>query len=170
MSNPVVYFDIAIDNRPSGRITFELMADVVPRTVENFRCLCTGEKSTPQNKLWYKNSIFHRVIPSFMLQGGDFTRHNGTGGESIYGKKFTDENFILRHNGPGILSMANSGPNTNNSQFFITTVESPWLDGKHVVFGRVSDGMEIVFQIEAKGSSSGRTTSKIEIVDCGQIL
>mmetsp|Transcript_59567 Transcript_59567/g.129299 ORF Transcript_59567/g.129299 Transcript_59567/m.129299 type:complete len:173 (-) Transcript_59567:73-591(-) len=168
-SNPVVYFDVAIAGRPAGRIEITLRADVVPRTAENFRCLCTGEKSTPSKNLWFKDSIFHRVIPNFMLQGGDFTKANGTGGESIYGAKFADENFVLRHTGPGLLSMANSGPNSNGSQFFITTVETPWLDGKHVVFGSVTDGMEIVRAIEEVGSGSGRTTQKVSIVDCGQL-
>jgi len=169
VSNPVVYFDIAIGGRPSGRIEITLRADVVPRTAENFRCLCTGEKSTATRKLWFKDCIFHRVIPNFMLQGGDFTRGNGTGGESIYGAKFPDENFALRHVGAGQLSMANSGPNSNGSQFFITTVETPWLDGKHVVFGSVTNGMEVVKEIEKYGSSSGKCSQPIMIVDCGQI-
>eukprot|EP00428_Durinskia_dybowskii_P060575 CAMPEP_0170379262 /NCGR_PEP_ID=MMETSP0117_2-20130122/13248_1 /TAXON_ID=400756 /ORGANISM="Durinskia baltica, Strain CSIRO CS-38" /LENGTH=149 /DNA_ID=CAMNT_0010634687 /DNA_START=82 /DNA_END=531 /DNA_ORIENTATION=- len=146
-----------------------LRADVCPRTCENFRVLCTGEKSTTSKNLWFKGSKFHRVIPQFMLQGGDFTRGNGTGGESIYGSKFPDENFALKHTETGLLSMANSGPNTNGSQFFITTAVTPWLDGKHVVFGRVSSGMEVVKQIESLGSSSGRTSQEITIVDCGQI-
>ena len=168
-SNPVVYFDIAIGQRPAGRIEMTLRADVVPRTAENFRALCTGEKSTASRKLWFKDCVFHRVIPSFMLQGGDFTRGNGTGGESIYGKAFPDENFALRHIGAGQLSMANSGPNSNGSQFFITTVETPWLDGKHVVFGSVTNGMEVVKEIEKYGSSSGRVSQPVMIVDCGQI-
>ncbi len=133
------------------------------------RALCTGEKSTATSNLWFKGSIFHRVIPNFMLQGGDFTKGNGTGGMSIYGGKFPDENFKLRHTGPGLLSMANSGPNTNGSQFFLTTVECPWLDGKHVVFGAVTAGMDVVKQIESLGSSSGRTSQNITIVDCGQL-
>lgn len=168
-SNPVVYFDIAIQDRPAGRIEMTLRADIVPRTAENFRVLCTGEKSSPNKKLWFKNSIFHRVIPNFMLQGGDFTRANGTGGESIYGSKFADENFKLRHTGVGILSMANSGVNTNGSQFFITTVETPHLDGKHVVFGSVTNGLEVVQTIERLGSNSGRVSQKVEVVDCGQL-
>jgi peptidylprolyl isomerase len=131
--------------------------------------LCTGEKSTPAKKLHYKGSIFHRVIPQFMLQGGDFTRHNGTGGESIYGAKFADENFTLTHTKPGLLSMANAGPGTNGSQFFITTVECPWLDGKHCVFGEVKSGMEIVRQIEGLGSRSGAPSKRVEIVECGQL-
>lgn len=134
MANPRVYFDLTADGAPLGRVTMELFADVVPRTAENFRALCTGEKG-----FGYKNSTFHRIIPQFMCQGGDFTRHNGTGGQSIYGAKFPDENFQLKHEGPGILSMANSGPNTNGSQFFITVAPTAWLNFKHSIFGEVAD-------------------------------
>jgi len=141
---------------------------VCPKTCENFRCLCTGEKSTPSKNMWYKNSIFHRVIPGFMAHGGDFQKSNGTAGESIYGLKFPDENFLLKHSGPGLLSMANSGHNSNNSQFFITSSEAPWLDGKHVLFGSVTNGMEVMRQIETVGSETGRTQSKVVIVDCGE--
>eukprot|EP00600_Ochromonadales_sp_CCMP1393_P002442 CAMPEP_0174986972 /NCGR_PEP_ID=MMETSP0004_2-20121128/19266_1 /TAXON_ID=420556 /ORGANISM="Ochromonas sp., Strain CCMP1393" /LENGTH=156 /DNA_ID=CAMNT_0016239935 /DNA_START=187 /DNA_END=657 /DNA_ORIENTATION=+ len=139
------------------------------RSIGVRRALCTGEKSTPQRNLWFKGSVFHRVIPNFMLQGGDFTKGNGTGGTSIYGERFPDENFVLKHASAGLLSMANKGPNSNGSQFFVTTVETPWLDGKHVVFGAVTQGMEVVKQVESLGSSSGRTSQQITIVDCGQL-
>merc|ERR1711937_409024 len=167
----VVYFDMEIGGKDAGRIEMTLRADVVPKTAENFRALCTGEKGTGQSgkPLHFKGSSFHRVITQFMCQGGDFTRGNGTGGESIYGAKFADENFTLKHTGPGILSMANAGPNTNGSQFFLCTVQTDWLDGKHCVFGSVTKGMEVVKAIEAVGSQSGQTSKPVVIADCGQL-
>ncbi|MFD3551233.1 peptidylprolyl isomerase [Streptomyces goshikiensis] len=162
MSN--VYFDITINGAPAGRIVFQLFDEVVPQTAKNFRELATG-----QNGYGYAGSGFHRVIPQFMLQGGDFTNHNGTGGKSIYGEKFADENFQLKHDRPYLLSMANAGRNTNGSQFFITTVVTPWLDGKHVVFGEVVSGQELVDQIEGLGSQSGAPKGKIEIAASGVV-
>eukprot|EP01018_Ginkgo_biloba_P040043 Gb_05473 [translate_table: standard] len=171
MSNPRVFFDMQVGEAPAGRIVMELYADVTPRTAENFRALCTGERGVGKSgkPLHFKGSTFHRVIPGFMCQGGDFTKGNGTGGESIYGEKFADENFVKKHTGPGILSMANAGPNTNGSQFFICTAQTPWLDGKHVVFGKVIDGLDVVQAIEKMGSQGGKTTKPVVVADCGQL-
>eukprot|EP00392_Amoebophrya_sp_AT5.2_P004284 g4292.t1 len=205
MGNPKVFFDMTIGGQKAGRIVMELRADVVPKTAENFRALCTGEKGMGKmgKPLHFKGSAFHRVITQFMCQGGDFTAGNGTGGESIYGAKFADENFNLKHTGPasgdlisegsqepslriaffadfpptlaadlnsmGILSMANAGPNTNGSQFFLCTVQTQWLDGKHCVFGSVVEGMDVVKAIEGVGSQSGKTSRPVVIAECGQL-
>lgn len=166
---PRVFFDISFDGTSQGRIVFELFGDTVPKTAENFRALCTGEKGKGRSgkPLHYKGSSFHRIIPGFMCQGGDFTRGNGTGGESIYGEKFRDENFKTRHAGFGTLSMANSGPHSNGSQFFICTGETSHLDGKHVVFGKVVSGMDLLRKMDKCGSGSGKTNRKVTIRDCG---
>ncbi|XP_068210910.1 peptidyl-prolyl cis-trans isomerase E [Palaemon carinicauda] len=164
-TNPQVYFDIKVNNNLLGRIVMQLRADVVPKTAENFRCLCTHEKG-----YGYQGSTFHRIIPGFMCQGGDFTEHNGTGGRSIYGPKFEDENFLLKHTGPGILSMANSGPNSNGSQFFLTTERTEWLDNKHVVFGQVMTGLDVVKKIEKCGTKSGKPSEKVVISNCGELI
>jgi peptidylprolyl isomerase len=172
--NPKVFFEITIGDEAAGRIEMELFADACPKTAENFRALCTGEKGMGKagKPLHFKGSVFHRIIPDFMCQGGDFTLGNGMGGESIYGAKFEDETFqgkAGKHVGPGILSMANAGKNTNGSQFFITLVPTPFLDGKHVVFGQVTSGMDVVKKMEAVGSRGGPTSKKVVIKDCGEI-
>jgi len=171
--NPVVFMDIAVGDAAPQRIEFELYKNVVPRTAENFRALCTGEKGLAKGcgkPLHYKGSIFHRLIKGFMIQGGDFQNENGTGGESIYGSKFEDENFKCKHTKRGLLSMANSGKNTNGSQFFICFKETPWLDGKHVVFGCVKSGLSFLDEIEGlKTGAQDRPEQTIRIVDCGEI-
>ncbi|KAH0791586.1 Peptidyl-prolyl cis-trans isomerase CYP19-4 [Histomonas meleagridis] len=167
-----VYFDIEIGGEKAGRIEIGLFGDVVPKTTENFRHLCLCDKGVGKKTgkpLCYKGTPFHRIIPKFMNQGGDFSHKNGMGGESIYGGSFEDENFKLKHEGPGYISMANAGPNTNGSQFFITTVKTPWLDGHHVVFGKVIKGMDVVKAIEAVGTGSGTPTKTVIIADCGEI-
>ncbi|KAF9906846.1 Peptidyl-prolyl cis-trans isomerase D [Lobosporangium transversale] len=173
MPNPRTYFDITIGQEAVGRIVFELFADVVPKTAENFRALCTGEKgmgATTGKALTYKGAPFHRVIRDFMIQGGDFSARNGQGGESIYGAKFEDENFELKHDKPFLLSMANAGPGTNGSQFFITTVPTPHLDGKHVVFGKVLKGQSVVREIErTPKKENDAPVSPVIIADCGEL-
>lgn len=175
-SLPRVFLDISIEGQAapqagSGRMVFELRSDVVPKTAENFRKLCIGGngKTSGGNEITFKGSKFHRIIPGFMIQGGDFTKGNGTGGESIYGSKFNDENFTLKHTSSGILSMANAGPNTNGSQFFITTAATSWLDGKHVVFGKLVEGLEVLKAIEAQGTSAGTPRAKVTVTNCGQL-
>mmetsp|Transcript_66998 Transcript_66998/g.187074 ORF Transcript_66998/g.187074 Transcript_66998/m.187074 type:complete len:389 (-) Transcript_66998:179-1345(-) len=171
--NPRVFFEMQIGDEAVGRIEMELFAKICPKTAENFRCLCTGEKGKGESgkPLHYKDSTFHRVIPNFMCQAGDFTRGDGTGGESIYGRKFDDEwdNGVIAHSEPMLLSMANAGPGTNGSQFFLTVARTPHLDGLHVVFGKVVEGQDVVKQVEKVGSSSGATRKKVTIVDCGEM-
>ncbi|KAJ1722252.1 Peptidyl-prolyl cis-trans isomerase-like 1 [Coemansia biformis] len=170
MANPVVFFDISIGGKDAGRIKMELFADVVPKTAENFRQLCTGEYRVDGVPQGYKNCPFHRIIPNFMAQGGDFVKGNGTGRMSIYGETFADENFTLKHTSPGLLSMANSGSNSNGCQFFLTLVEAPWLDDKHVVFGKLVDGLLTLRKIEhVPTGPDNRPTIPVIIAECGQM-
>ncbi|XP_039001067.1 peptidyl-prolyl cis-trans isomerase CYP63-like isoform X2 [Hibiscus syriacus] len=169
--NPLVFLDVSIGGDPVEKVVIELFADVVPKTAENFLALCTGEKGIGKSTgkpLHYKGTFFHRIIKGFMAQGGDFSMGNGTGGESIYGGKFADENFKLAHDGPGVLSMANSGPSTNGSQFFITFKRQPHLDGKHVVFGKVIKGMDVLKKMEQVGTGDGKLSQPVKISDCGE--
>ncbi|OAD79832.1 hypothetical protein PHYBLDRAFT_15321 [Phycomyces blakesleeanus NRRL 1555(-)] len=174
MVNPRVFFDIDIDGQRIGRVVFELFADEVPNTAENFRALCTGEKGLGKLSnmpLHFRGSIFHRIIKGFMIQGGDFTRRNGTGGESIFGATFADESFARKHTTHGLLSMANRGPNTQSSQFFITTRPTPHLDGKHVVFGRVVSGFPIIEQCENEPvDERDRPMRTVMIANCGELV
>ncbi|CAL9202089.1 unnamed protein product [Musa hybrid cultivar] len=170
--NPIVFLDVSVDGNAARRMVFELFADIVPKTAENFRALCTGEIGfglMTRKPLHYKGSIFHRIIKGFMAQGGDFSRHNGTGGESIYGGKFADENFMLNHDGPGLLAMANAGRDTNGSQFFITFKAAPHLDGKHVVFGKLILGQETLRDMENVDVDGDRPVVPVKIVSCGEL-
>ena len=171
--NPRVFFDIEVGKRPAGRLVFELFADVTPRTCENFRCLCTGERGKSMRSgtaLHFKGSCFHRIIKGFMAQGGDFTRGNGTGGESIYGEKFADENFVRRHTKAGLLSSANAGPNTNGSQFFVTFRDTPHLDGRHVVFGELVEGMAVLKLLESVATDrTDKPRMEVCVADCGEV-
>ena len=166
-----VFFDVEIDGSAAGRIVFGLFGDEVPKTADNFAALCTGEKGVGKSgkALHYKGSSFHRIINGFMAQGGDFTSGDGRGGESIYGEKFPDENFNIKHTKPHLLSMANAGPNTNGSQFFITFAATSWLDGRHTVFGEVLEGSDVVVALEKIGSGSGTPSKSAKIVDSGEI-
>eukprot|EP00262_Sarcandra_glabra_P008198 TRINITY_DN21514_c0_g1_i1.p1 TRINITY_DN21514_c0_g1~~TRINITY_DN21514_c0_g1_i1.p1 ORF type:complete len:216 (-),score=31.11 TRINITY_DN21514_c0_g1_i1:305-952(-) len=167
-----VYFDVDIDGQHAGRIVIGLYGQVVPKTVENFRALCTGKnsKGTSGKGLYYKGTPFHRIISGFMIQGGDIVHGDGKGFKSIYGDTFADENFNIKHSHPGVVSMVNSGPNSNGSQFFITTVKASWLDGEHVVFGKVIQGMDTVYAIEGgAGTYNGKPRKKVIIIDSGEI-
>lgn len=164
-----VFFDISVGGKDAGRIVIGLFGKTVPRTVENFKRIAEGYTRKDGKSLSYTNSPFHRIIPNFMIQGGDITRGDGRGGLSIYGDRFGDENFDIKHSAPGYLSMANSGANTNGSQFFITTVTTSWLDGKHVVFGKVIEGMDVVKAVESQGSRSGQPSSRVVIRNSGKM-
>ena len=169
-NNPVVFFDVSIGGQEIGRMKIELFADIAPKTAENFRQFCTGEHRKDGLPQGYKNAIFHRVIKDFMIQGGDFLKGDGSGSTSIYGPAFPDENFKLKHDSAGLLSMANSGPNTNGSQFFITCAKCDFLDGKHVVFGRVIDGLLVMRKIE-NVPTGGNNKPRLPVVInlCGEL-
>ncbi|KAJ1998759.1 Peptidyl-prolyl cis-trans isomerase-like 1 [Coemansia thaxteri] len=170
MVNPIVFFDIKIGGEDAGRIEMELFADKVPKTAENFRQLCTGEFKDKGNPQGYKNCPFHRIIPKFMAQGGDFLRGNGKGRVSIYGETFEDESFEVKHTGPGLLSMANSGPNSNGCQFFLTLGKAPWLDDKHVVFGKLVNGLLTLRKIESVPTGlENKPTLPVIISECGEM-
>lgn len=167
-----VFFDVDIDKQRIGRIVIGLYGQIVPKTVENFRALCTGEKDKGSSgkELHYKGTPFHRIISGFMIQGGDTVSGDGRGSESIYGGTFPDENFKIKHSHAGVVSMVNSGPDSNGSQFFITTVKAGWLDGEHVVLGKVIQGMDTVYAIEGgAGTYNGKPRKKVVIADCGEI-
>jgi peptidylprolyl isomerase len=166
VENPRVALEVRIGDEAAGTLVLELFKDVTPKTAENFRALCTGEKG---EDMCYAGSPFHRIIPDFMIQGGDFTKGNGTGGKSIYGDRFPDENFEIKHTEAGQLSMANAGPNTNGSQFFITLAATPWLDGKHVVFGKLLSGGDVLRAIERLGSASGKPSAQVTVAGCGEL-
>ncbi|TFK61282.1 hypothetical protein BDN72DRAFT_849843 [Pluteus cervinus] len=169
-TRPIVFMDVNIGETPAGRIKMELFSDVVPKTAENFRQLCTGEYRVNSRPQGYKGATFHRIVPNFMCQGGDFLKGDGTGTFSIYGDKFPDENFTEKHTGPGLLSMANSGPNTNGCQFFITTAKCDFLDGKHVVFGKVTDGLLTLRKIENVATGpNNRPKLVVKITECGEM-
>ncbi|TEB25739.1 hypothetical protein FA13DRAFT_1738079 [Coprinellus micaceus] len=169
-TRPIVFMDIQIGETPAGRMKFELFSDIVPKTAENFRQMCTGEHRVNSRPMGYKGATFHRVVQNFMCQGGDFMKGDGTGSFSIYGDKFADENFTEKHTGPGLLSMANSGPNTNGCQFFVTTAKCDFLDGKHVVFGRVIDGMLTLRKIEnVPTGANNRPKLAVKITECGEM-
>lgn len=174
MSRSIVYLDIAINSTPMGRIEFELFNDITPRTAENFRALCTGERGEnyrTKRRLWYKDNTFHKIIPGQLIQAGDITTGDGSGGDSIFYGQFKDENFIVKHTVPGLLSMANAGPNTNTSQFFITLKKQPDFDNHNVVFGKVanSESMEVVNKIASYGRPNGQPVKRVVITNCGQL-
>jgi peptidylprolyl isomerase len=174
MTRSIVYFDVSINGTPAGRIEFELFNDITPRTAENFRALCTGERGEnyrTKHRLWYKDNKFHKIIPGQLIQAGDITTGDGSGGDSIFYGSFKDENFHVKHTIPGLLSMANSGPNTNTSQFFITLKRLPDFDHHNVIFGKVRnhESMEVVYKIAGFGRPSGQPIKKVVITDCGQL-